>query len=157
MPVKGSVLFSGQYVLGVTDGAPLSTNSTGGLVSGITYSEATATTAATTTSTTDVVMTSMTITPVAGTYLVIFSGWFGQSASGDQIIFSIYYGTTQKTDSIRNIQPFNNAIGGANQNIAASTNSIVTVNGSQAIAIEWHVSAGTGTVTNRTLDIVRLA
>jgi hypothetical protein len=157
MAVKGSTLFNGQYVFGVTSGAPLSTNANGGLVSGITNSEVSATSAATTTSTTDVLMTTMTITPVAGTYLVVFSGWFTQSAGGDQIIFSIYVGGTQKADSIRNIQPFSSSAFGANQNTAAATNGIVTVNGSQAIAIEWHVSAGTGTVTNRTLDIVRLA
>ena len=138
-------------------GAPLSINSSQLIVPGITNTEVSATSAATTTSTTDVLMTTMTITPVAGTYLVVFSGWFTQSAGGDQIIFSIYVGGTQKADSIRNIQPFSGSTLGVNQNTAAATNGIVTVNGSQAIAIEWHVSAGTGTVTNRTLDIVRLA
>jgi len=157
MPVTRSTAFIGEYVLGATAGAPLSTNANNTLVSGITNSEAASSTNATTTSATAAVISGMTLTPVAGTYLVVFSGWFTQTTGGATISFAIYVGGTQKADSLRIIQPFSGAALGASQDFAAATNGIVTVNGSQAIAIYWSTSGGTATVANRTMDIVRVA
>lgn len=157
MPINGTILFLNQYIAGITAGAPLSTNANSQLVPGITNTEANSTTTATTTSTTDVVMTGMTITPVAGTYLVWFSASFTNNTGGDTITVSINVGGTQKADSVRTVIPFESGTFGNPQTIPLATQGVVTVNGSQAIAIDWHTSGGTATVNQRTLNILRVA
>lgn len=110
----------------------------------------------TTTSATDVVMTGMTITPSAGTYLVLFSTWFTHSNGNATITTSLYNGGVQKADSIRITIPFVGALSAITQDIGCSINSIVTVNGSQALAIEWHTSTGTATAHSGTFDIINI-
>jgi hypothetical protein len=107
-------------------------------------------------STTNVVMTGMTITPPAGTYLVIFSTWLTHSNGNATVTMSIFAGGVQNTGSIRTTLPFTGAVGGANNGLEAGTNAIVTVNGSQAIALEWLTSTGTATAHNGALDIVKV-
>jgi hypothetical protein len=157
MPIKGSTLFTGQYIFNSTAGAPLSASTTNGLASGVSNTEVNSTTAATTTSTTDVLMTGMTITPVAGTYLVFFSCWVTNTVGLSNVVISIYVGATQKADSLRQCEPGSSGLTSGSQNMCLATNGVVTVNGSQAITIQWHVQSGTGTVTNRTLNILRVA
>lgn len=110
----------------------------------------------TTTSTTDVVLTGMTITPLAGTYLVLFSTWLTHSTGNDIVTMSIYSGGVQKTDSIRAAIPFVGALSATTQDMPLATNGVVTVNGAQAIAIEWHTNAGTATAHNGTLNILKI-
>lgn len=110
----------------------------------------------TTTSSTDVVMTGMTITPPAGTYLVIFSTWLTHSNGNATVTMSIYAGGVQSTNTIRTTTPFEGAIGSANNGKEAGTNGIVSVNGAQAIALEWHTSTGTATAHNGAMDIVKI-
>lgn len=157
MSIHNPVLFIGEAVLGGTHGAPLSTGSTGLLASGITTSENSFSSNITTTSATDVLMTGMTTTPVAGTYLVIFSTWLTHSNGNATITVSIYSGGSQKADSIRVAIPFNGSVGSITQDIPLATNGIVTVNGSQAVAIEWHTSTGTATAHNGTLNLIRVS
>lgn len=111
----------------------------------------------TTTSASDVLMTSMTITPVAGTYLVWFSTWLTQSTGNQTVTFSLYAGGVQTASTIRTTVPFCGALGAVNGGICHSTNGRVTVNGSQAIELRWHTSAGTATAHNGNLDILRVA
>lgn len=110
----------------------------------------------TTTSTTDVLLTGMTITPPAGTYFTIFSTWLTHSNGNATITTSLYIGGVQKADSIRVAIPFVGALSAITQDMPLSTNAIVTVNGSQAIALEWHTSTGTATAHNGTLNILKI-
>lgn len=155
--IRNPSAFIGEIVSGATDGAPLSVSATGKLASGISSTEVSATANTTTTSATDAVMNTMTITPVAGTYLVLFSSWLTHSNGNDTVTISVYVGGVQKTDSVRTTIPFVGALSAITQDIGVTTNGIVTVNGSQAIAIEWSTNGGTATAHQRTLDIIRLA
>lgn len=155
--VKNPVAFIGQAVLGATAGAPLSTDTNAQLVSGISNSEATATGTITTTSTTDVLMASMTLTPVSGTYLAMGSTCVDHSAQSVTVTVSLYVGGTLKADSARPTVPRFNGVGANTLSPCVATQGIVTVNGSQAIEIRWKVGSGTGTAYQRTLSIVRLS
>lgn len=119
--------------------------------------DATSTTNATTTSGTDALMTGMTITPIQGTYLVIFSAVVQSSNAGQGVTISLYVGGTQDATSIRDAAPFD---GGTLSSTQAScgmmTHGIYTVSGSQAIAVQWHVSGGTGTVFQRKLSVIKI-
>jgi hypothetical protein len=117
----------------------------------------TSTSNATTTSTTDVLMTGMTVTPIAGTYLVIFSAVVQQAGAGQSVTVSIYSNAVQDTASIRDFAPFD---GGTLSALSAScccaTQGIYTVNGSQVIQIEWHVSGSAGTVFQRNMTLLKI-
>lgn len=115
-------------------------------------------TSITTTSGTDAVMTGMTVTPIAGTYFVIFTGNVQMNLAGDFIFNSIYMGGTQDTTSILQFAPFAGGTLTAGQASVPITNQgVYTVNGSQAIDIRWHVSGGTGTSTNRKMTLLRIS
>lgn len=154
--IKNPVAFIGQAVLGATVGAPLAVDANGLLVSGLTSTEVSATADATTTSTTDVLMTSMTITPAAGTYKIAFSTCVDHSAQSVAVVMSIYIGGTLQAESVRAPVPRFNALGANSLNPCVSINGIEVVNGSQAIEIRWKTASGTATAHQRTLDIVRL-
>lgn len=154
--VKNPSMFIGEVITGAVNGAPLSASSTGKLASGISNTEVSATADVTTTSTTDVLMTTMTITPVAGTYLVVFSTTVDHSAQSVAVVVSIYVGGVLKADSVRSPVPRFNGVGANSLTPMASTNGVVTVNGSQAIEIRWKTASGTATAHQRTLNIVRM-
>jgi hypothetical protein len=121
-------------------------------------SEVSATSNDTTTSSSDAVLNSMTITPIAGTYLVIFSSWVSQSTANTTVTFSIYVDSTQKADSVRTAIPFGGAILGlSTQDIPVAINGVVTVDGTQAISIKWKTSGGTATAHQRTMNILRIS
>lgn len=148
-------VFIGEVVNGAVNGSPL-TVTAGKVAQGLTSVETAFSSTITTTSTSDVVLTGMTTTPASGTYLVVFSSWFTHSNGNDTVTVSIYSGGVQSAGTIRTTVPFTGAVGGANNGMEAGTNGIVTVNGSQAIAIEWHTNSGTATAHNGTMDVVRL-
>lgn len=119
--------------------------------------EASATADATTNSGTDSLLTGMTDTPVAGTYLVWFSTTITSPTAGAAISISIYVGGVQKADSLRKIIPFSGGtLTSGNARGGVFTNGVVTVNGSQAIEIRWSTSSGTMTSGPRTLNILRV-
>jgi hypothetical protein len=109
--------------------------------------------AITTSSLTDIIATSMTLTPIAGTYLVWFTGSVSHSANGGSIYTSIYYGVTQNAASERNY----NRGGNQSQTNGFACDALVTVNGSQAITGQWRTSGATATMYQRTLAILRVA
>lgn len=120
-------------------------------------SNVTATSTATTTSTSDVLMTSMTITPIQGTYLAIFTGVIQQNIAGDSITISFYVNGVQDATSVMDAAPFAGGTLTAGQaSVPFVTHGVYTVTGSQAIAIEWHVSGGTGTVFQRKLSLIKI-
>jgi len=136
-------------------GAPLSINSSQVIVPGITNTSVTSTTA-TASSTTAAAL--LTTTPASGTYLVIYSGNITASSAGGNILtVSIYVGGTQDANSVRTAQPTSTAATAPFQNMTIATNAIVTVNGSQAIAIYGVTSAGTVTTTQREMNLIRVA
>lgn len=161
MPIFNPGMFIGEPVAGATTGVSLSVDSNGLLSSGLStgsITELNFSTNITTTSTSSTnVMTGMTTTPLAGTYLVWFSTWLTHSNGNDTVTISILVGGVQKTDSIRTTTPFSGAIGAANNGIGHSTNGLVSVNGSQALAIQWNTNAGTATAHAGTMDILRIA
>jgi hypothetical protein len=130
----------------------------------IVYGEATGTGTTTTTSSTPVLMAGMTLTPVAGTYMVWFSTSVQSDDSGSFVIISIYSGGSQIGHSIRRVMPRFDASGGlgGNSNTIScdniGTHGIVTVNGAQAIEGRWQIfGGGTATGFERTLNIIKLS
>jgi len=113
----------------------------------------TSTASATTTSTSFVAMTGMTITtPAAGTYLVNFStSTVNSGNSADRNYFALYVGGSIVSHTERRV----GISGGAY--VPAVISAIVSVDGSQNIEVRWRVTAGTGTVQQRTLSAVRIA
>jgi hypothetical protein len=93
----------------------------------------------------------MTLTPPAGTYLVVFSTSTVNSGNGsERNYFNIYAGGVLVVGTERQV-----GIGGGAW-VAVYTNTSCTVNGSQAIETRWRVIGGTGTVKSRRLSIVRI-
>lgn len=104
----------------------------------------------------DALMTGMTSTPVAGTYLLWFSCDINSPTAGAVVSVSIYVGGTQKADSLRKVEPFSGGtLTSGSARAMAATNGIVTVNGSQAIEIRWSSSAGSCTAAARTMNLLR--
>jgi hypothetical protein len=104
----------------------------------------------------DVVATSMTITPVAGTYLVLFNTNISHSNSNGTVNLSIYSNGIQVTNSSRvYTQATNNA--GTVTTSHACLSAIVTVTGVEAINVRWNRGGGGGTATmgNRILTIIK--
>ena len=117
--------------------------------------EATATASTPTTSASYELMDSMTITPAAGTYRVHFSTSWENTNNGTTSLMAIHYGGTIESSSIRRM-----VIGGQAQTDrveVAATTAKVTVNGAQAITLEWNTSNGTTTAYERSLVITRVA
>ena len=122
-----------------------------------TTTEATATTTTTTTATTDTQTNSMTLTPVAGTYMVWFSGSVTDNTRGASIYTSIYSAGAQVAYSEQESN-----VGGDDVNtwigvLPFTCIAKVTVNGAQAIEGRWRVSTGTGTMYERTLTLLRIS
>lgn len=112
--------------------------------------------AAATSTTGDQVMTGMTFTPAAGTYLVWFSCDLNSPTAGSVASISLFIATTQVVQSLRKIMPFaGGTLTVGNQRVGASTNGLLTVNGSQAISLHWSSSTAGITVADRTLNYLR--
>lgn len=158
MSIINPSIFQGEQSFGTTPGAPLSTDANNQVISGITNQEISSVTSQNAGTGADALMTGMTVTPVSGTYLVIFSTDLNSGSAGAVASASFYVGGTQNGVSQRKVQPFaGGTLTSGSQRIMLGLNAILTVNGSQAIEVRWSASAGTITSANRTMDIVRLA
>jgi len=155
--IKGSILFTGQYIATTANsGAPLVDNGNS-LGFGLYNSEVNSSSSLTI-STTLGVIGGATVTPVAGTYLVIASANLtASSAGGNTITFQLYVGGTAQADTKRSATPLSSAALATFQNMSISTNKLITVSGSQAIALQASTSAGTVTVTGLNFDVIRIA
>ncbi len=111
-----------------------------------------ATASATTTSTTNAVITTMTLTPAAGRYLVLFGGNIRSVTAASVVEISVFNNAVQNTISIRTNTYVASAF------IQMTTMSLESVNGSQAIDIRWRRVSGTGTptITNRQIILIRI-
>lgn len=109
----------------------------------------------TTTSATDVLVTTMTVTPIAGTYFVAFDCTQTNSAGGNTNTLSVYSGGVLVTDSQRTVgTPTNFA--GVIQAVPGTTTATVTVDGTQAVEVRCRRSAGTATIQNRAMTVIRI-
>ena len=147
-PAQGG---SGQ-VLQNNGAGILSWASAGGTIAN---SIATATVDTSTTSATYVVMNSMTITPAAGTYLVLFSTSGDISGNNLTANYAIFNNGTIVQHSERNYASAGGQTAGLMD--ALTTQSIETVAGGQAIDVRYQVSGGSITIHERSLILVKLA
>jgi hypothetical protein len=113
----------------------------------------------TTTSVTDVLATSMSLTPGAGDYLIIFNSDLKHDSTNDDITVSLYAGTsgspTQITNSERDWKR-----GGTAGNITSSVTIISVITGlgaSEVIEAHWRTNAATATMGDRTLALIKIA
>lgn len=114
-----------------------------------TTNQVSSTTTTTITNTTDILLNTMTITPVSGTYMVMFSCTGKNSNGNGDLTISLYIDGTRQNHTERILSD--------NKNKSISTQSIETVNGSQSIEIKWkHSGSGNSEITARTLSVVRL-
>lgn len=109
----------------------------------------------TTTSATAVLMTNMTITPGAGTYLVNFvTSLLSSSNNAIHTVAVFANGTLVADTEITAIPRDSNQ---STNRVPISTVGIATVGAGQAIDIRWRTSAGTASAFNRKLQLVRIA
>lgn len=104
-----------------------------------------------TSSTTDVLVTGMTITPQPGTYAIWVGGEWSCSNASALVNFSVYNNAVLITDSLRSTQNL-----GASRPSIFSTQTISQVNGSQSLDFRTSTSAGTITITNRSMILIRI-
>lgn len=151
------IAFIGEVVFGSTPGVPLVADSNGQLASGLSAIEVSDTANATTTSATPSLLTTMTIIPNAGTYLVWFSASTTSNGTNCTQTFGLYNNGTLKADSSRTIQPYDGGTLAATTAIGAvAINAIVTVT-TGAVEIHWSTAGGTATCHQRTLNMLRIS
>lgn len=92
-----------------------------------------------TSSLTDVLISGMTLTPPAGTYLVFFQGSATSNAGSVVTFFSVYGGGVKVTNSEITLRQNSGSVKLPVYLVAIP----VTVNGAQAVEIRWRVSNGT--------------
>lgn len=105
----------------------------------------------TTTSATDILATGMELTPDAGTYLVIFSSTLSCSGNNNSVFASIYVDGTQVIGSERGIIALP-----SNDGASFCCCAVVTVSGGQTIEGRWRRTAGTASMYERSLVLVRV-
>lgn len=118
----------------------------------------------TSTSTSYANITSMTQTPSAGTYLVVFNGRASTSGASAGGLFGIAVAGSLQTDSIRELSTNLVLLGGlvtiSINTVASSVTcvSIVTVNGSQAITAQFRsTTGGSINIAERNLTITKIS
>jgi len=118
-------------------------------------SEATATGTITTTSASDVQMTTMTLTPGAGTYLVLFSTSLSHSNVAGETYVSIYANTSKVAASERRLTYTDlKQIGLI---VPLATQAVVTVAAAQVIEVKWRTSTSTATAYQRAMTLLKIA
>lgn len=112
---------------------------------------------ATTTSSTDALLTTMTISPVAGNYLLMFTTSITSSAAGAAISCSVYVGGTQQAKTLMKIAPFDGGtLSATTARGSMAITSTVSVTSGQTVEIHWSTSAGTATCGPRIMNLLRL-
>jgi len=119
------------------------------------FRQVTATANATVSATTDTLLTGMTDTPPAGTYLLVFSDSADNSAAGIKLFHNVYVGGSIVGHTERALL----AEGSISANLGAMPSLIaakVTVNGSQAVEIRARRVTNNWTVYERTLTLMKV-
>lgn len=104
-----------------------------------------------TVSATDVVITGFSIIPVAGRYAVWFNARMQSSSASATNNWRVYKAGVGLTDSDRGAR-----FGAASTDFPCSTQTVVSVNGVQAIDIRVRRTGGTLSVFDRTVTLIRL-
>ena len=107
----------------------------------------------TTVSATDELVAGMALTPVAGTYLVTFSGAVDHDSNNESAFVSIYAGGAMDAVSEKTFKR-----GGGQGNVTASITckAEVTVDGMEAIEAQWRTPSGTATMHKRQLLVEKV-
>lgn len=123
------------------------------------YAEAQATANTTTTSGTYTALNGMSITPLAGVYMVWFSCSHKNDGNGAVTNFAVHvngsivqHSERQSTSYIAGL-----VVGNAPQDQAVATQCLVSVNGSQTIEVRWNRTSGTSTCYERTMTVLKMA
>lgn len=155
MPIWNPVAFIGEYILGSSAGIPLVADSNGQLAQGLSVIQLSSTTNATTTSGTMALLTTMSVTAAAGTYLYWFSSSVNSNDAGATITMAAYNNGTQLPESVRTASQFDGgALSATSATGGIAMNGIVTVT-SGTFAIQWSTSGGTATCGPRILNMLR--
>lgn len=111
----------------------------------------------TTTSATPATYGSMTLTPIAGTYLVTFDTYVQSTAGGNSVTMGLYIAGTVVSTSPRTVQfPTATLIDSGYPFYIGIQGQIITVNGSQVVDVRWSTNGGTASGFNRTLTLVKI-
>jgi len=102
------------------------------------------------TSTTDVAITSMTATPIAGTYLCLFNTTGLSGANNSIASISFYKNAAIINDSVRHTTAHS-----ANEAQSYQTSTVVTMNGTDILTARAKVSSGTIQFDQRNLVLIR--
>ena len=119
----------------------------------LTSSAATATGTTTTTSATDVQINSMTLTPGAGTYLVMFSSSWSHSAATTTYVS--LYGNGARVDAserqlnVTDLKQYGMVV-------PVATQAVITVAAAQVIEAKWKTTGATATMYARSLTLVKI-
>jgi hypothetical protein len=116
------------------------------------YFEVNASGSITTTSTSDVLVTSMTLTPGAGTYMVMFTSDWSNNTSGAIMTVSCYQNGSLAGNSQRQYSR-----AATTMTVGVVVSCIATVAAGQAIDIRWRTTTGTGTMGSRSLSLIKVA
>jgi hypothetical protein len=122
-----------------------------GSMSGVVYSNINDITPFTTSSSTDTVVTSLSTTPLTGTYMVSVSAAWQNSDATAVMTASIYNNGTAVPDSVRAYQSF-----GAGKSGGLYTQVITTVDGLKALDLRVSTTAGTITINQRNMHVLRV-
>ena len=122
-----------------------------GVASGIVNYNVTATATFTTTSATDVLLTTMSVSPTAGTYGVWFTAAWNVSNANAVARFTVYNNGVAVTDSLRDIDS-----PGGGAAAAFATQTAIQITAGNAVDVRARTTSGTLTVTNRNLLLIRL-
>lgn len=104
-----------------------------------------------TTSSTDDLITGFTVTPVAGRYAIWFNARMQSTNGSATNNWSIYKGGSIISDSLRGAR-----FGAASTDFGCSTQTVTSVNGSQAVDVRVKRTGGTLNVYDRTITLIRL-
>lgn len=121
--------------------------------SALTSSEAGSATDTTTTSSVYVAMNSMSLTPGAGTYLVIASTSVEGTFANSYVRAALFANGSEVANTMRESKQESSII---NTSMPLSTQAVVTVGAAQAIELRWKVTGGTATAHARSLTLVKI-
>lgn len=157
MPVINPIIFAGEQSIGTTAGAPLSTDSNNQITSGINFIEVSDTASFTVTTSTQTI-TTMSITPTPGTYLIMFSCDVNSALAGVAITINLAINGAATSISQRKVVPFcGGTLTSGSARCGAATQQILAITTGQTITVQASCSSNTATIASRTLDLVRLA
>jgi hypothetical protein len=118
----------------------------------LTYTNVPATVLTSTTAATYQVITTMTVTPTSGTYIVTFNSSANLSTKNNLYEYAIFKAGVIDTVSHRNLIPVTNG-----PSLSITTQSVIAVNGAQTIDVRYQTDGGTFTVYERSMILIKVA